>query len=831
MINKALIKKILWFILLGLIGLVLLLLLTIFVFSDKIGEKAIQAIQDTTTSEIAVGQSRLSFLTYFPKAGIKLKDVSIKDTNQEVLFNSEEITFKINLASLIGAKLNLQSVKIKNATLRIIKDEKGKWNYNIFKTKEGGNEPEFRLDIHKALLEYCEIIYEDRQEDFSTSIFLLKAGVNFNYTTDEFLIAMDARSVLDHITVGNDSFLIDKSLTFKINLTGNLNSNKYIFENSSILMSGNAFSLLGSIDLLEKSTIYDIELKCESAELNQLIQLLPNEQNDLYSQLSPKGIVKGAITYRGKSSSTNQPELNVNFDLTDGFLTSSRLNTKLENLNAFFHLKNTRHNTSINFATSGGTLQKHPLSVKGVVDLNKYSSYSIDISAKVPVFLVSSLAGLTVIDKASGDIYFNNVLFRYGPKYKTPSQGNIKGENLKIRWHGESLEIPTASIHLDQELIVVEDFQLKGWKSELSVKGQVKDYMSLMNENKSTSYDLSIATSRLDVDRWISFFNELNKDEPETETVEAPTNEFFISYGREKAHIQLDLNDIKYESLRIGQLAGRIELGDNHLIFDLDTKAFGGEINAKGNGELKEDLVLNCYLSGKKVNLEQLLFQFDEFDQEFVTSKHLKGNLESKLYMDLYWDKNGNFMPEKFEAKAALIVTDGSLNNLPILEEFSTFVKTDDLRKVKFTTLHNLLEIKNREVFIPEMFIQSNALNMNLCGTHTFDLQMDYALQVNAGQVVMNKFKKHNPSLTPNRARKKGLFNLNYRISGFPENFQYATDKKTVSKMLEDSDRKRDQIRNFLISKFGPNPIFFDSSMEKLDFFQTDAETETYIDF
>jgi len=832
MSRSDLLKKIIRISLIGIGMIIVLLFLAIVIFSDKIGEKAIAALQEKTTSKISVTQSRLSFLTYFPKAGIKLKGLTIEDIDYNSLLEAEEVTFKINLASLLGSKLELQSIKIRKATLRIIKDKNGRWNYDIFKKSDQESEQTaIQLSVQKATLEYCDVQYIDQLENVAVAVFILKSNINLEYQVDKLSILANGHSVLEHIINEGESYLVDKALRFDLHLKADLTENRYSFDSTKVILSGNPLDINGSIHLSEKKTTYDLTVVCQSSSLDQVVQLLPNDQLNVYNQLNPKGNVQATMSYKGANTAKEQPELVIKANIIGGALSSNRYQTNLEQLDASITLHNKINNTQISFSNTKGKLQKEPFSMKGVIDINKQSSYSVDISGKLPLVLVSSMAGLTDLERATGDVNFREVMIRFGPKYKTPSQGSIVAEKLKAKWLGNSIDLPRISISVEGDNLLVNDFQLNGWNSEIQFSGNIQDYLNVLDERKSPQYNLSLTSKRLDIDRLLIFFEEIEGAETQDSLKITASPGVFQPLAQEKIQLQTDLKNIKYQSLKIDQLLAVIELADKNINIEGRAALFGGSIEAKGTGKMDRELYLETYLTGRNIDLNQLLIQFDEFDQEFITSKHIQGSLTSKMILEMVWDEQGIFQPHKLHARAALVVENGQLNNLPILEEFSTFIKVNDLKKVKFTKLHNLLEIKNREIFITETFIQSNAVNINLSGVHTFDLQMDYALQINAGQVLMNKFKKHDPNLTPKKARQKGLLNVNYRISGFPENLQFGSDKRTVDKMLRESDEKRDQIRNFLISKFGPDPIFFDTSLEKLDFFGSDLEEETYIDF
>ncbi|MBK7946299.1 MAG: hypothetical protein IPJ85_13770, partial [Flavobacteriales bacterium] len=62
----------------------------------------------------------------------------------------------------------------------------------------------------------------------------------------------------------------------------------------------------------------------------------------------------------------------------------------------------------------------------------------------------------------------------------------------------------------------------------------------------------------------------------------------------------------------------------------------------------------------------------------------------------------------------------------------SPFVDTDELRKrlteIRFAKLENRIEIRDGAVHVPMMEVRSNALDIELAGTHWFDDRIDHRI-------------------------------------------------------------------------------------------------------
>jgi hypothetical protein len=74
---------------------------------------------------------------------------------------------------------------------------------------------------------------------------------------------------------------------------------------------------------------------------------------------------------------------------------------------------------------------------------------------------------------------------------------------------------------------------------------------------------------------------------------------------------------------------------------------------------------------------------------------------------------------------------------------------------------------------------------------------------VNAGQILMSRFKKFNPRLDPQADQRNGLFNLYYNVTGTVDKFTYSSDKEKIKAIIAESDRYRNDIRMQLAKYFG----------------------------
>ena len=227
-----------------------------------------------------------------------------------------------------------------------------------------------------------------------------------------------------------------------------------------------------------------------------------------------------------------------------------------------------------------------------------------------------------------------------------------------------------------------------------------------------------------------------------------------------------------------------------------------GDFDLEGRLFFEASPRLKAKLLANNINVTQFFEQVENFGQEVLMDENVKGSLQAQILINAYWDQYGNYLDDQLHVMAGVAIENGELVKFKMLEDFSTYVNVKDLRRIKFVNMENYFEVTDNTLYIPAMFIQSNALNLTLSGSHTFNNEIDYNLKVNAGQVLANRFKSHDKSLKPKKARRRGFFNLHYNISGTMEDFVFESNKRRVKSDFESSERVKSRVKRTLAQEF-----------------------------
>ena len=265
---------------------------------------------------------------------------------------------------------------------------------------------------------------------------------------------------------------------------------------------------------------------------------------------------------------------------------------------------------------------------------------------------------------------------------------------------------------------------------------------------------------------------------------------------------EAEVAEFNYDLIEGESFNGNLEFKNKRMSLVGEAGAMGGSFDIDGTGYFEKLPKFKAKIACNDIDAKEFFRQGKNFGQEVLQSKHIEGTLNANMVISTTWDTDGNFLYDELRVIAGIGIKDGELNDFELLEDFSTYVNPRDLENVKFVDMQNWLEIKNERIYIPVMFIQTNAMNMLLSGEHTFNNDIDYNMKVNAGQVLMAKLKS-NSGARPQPAKKNGLFNLYFNVAGNIEDYAVETNKRKVKKEFTFSEYKKEAIQKALADEFG----------------------------
>jgi hypothetical protein len=801
-------------------------------FEDKITQKVVESVNANLTSELRIEEVDLTLFRSFPNASINLRQTILEDTNGDALLEAENVGFQFKLLSLFGKSVKITTVLIENGALVVRYDQNGKANYEVWKSEEGtgeANEAEessdLAISLQEAILKNIEFIYEDEQSDQYAYIVLEEADFTGEFSAEQFELISNANFQTRFVEYGADRFLSDRNVYYNADILVNLAEGLYELKEVQVGVESNAFDLSGRVAMTDDFTDFNVLIKNEEGDLGGVLQLLPASYAAYLQDFKSKGQYYFDALVDGRLSKTENPTVEVKFGLEEGRISSPRLQDDFRDVSfdAIFSNGDRQRNSTARFEMPRmkGYFNNELVELK----LNAYNfddpSIDFALNGTLPLNAVYGLFGRENITGGSGEVEVKDLEVRgklsdmqqSSRIDRVDASGLLQFDDARLDFIEDRVTIDRGDILLQGNSIVMKEIKIEGAGSEIYLDGSCYNLIpvlfadSLNTKRAELEFEANLRAPEMDLDRLIALTTTSVEEEDVTEAVYdsiqvagAQQREQFTQFL--KGSFNANIEEFNYEKIDGRDFVGRLQFDNNELSIFGNTKAMEGSFDLSGTMYFEEQPRLKAKLIAKNIDANDFFEETDNFGQDILTDQNIEGTMNSNMVIYAFWDEQMNFDYERLRVLAGIGIEEGELVDFELFKSFSSFVKVKDLERVRFQDMQNWLEISNQRIYLPVMFIQSNALNLTLNGEYTFDYKYDFNIRVNAGQVAANRFKRHNPNLIPLPAKRKGFFNLYYKVYGQDDDFEYEMANKEVKRDFERSERRKNQIRESLLNEF-----------------------------
>ncbi len=309
--------------------------------------------------------------------------------------------------------------------------------------------------------------------------------------------------------------------------------------------------------------------------------------------------------------------------------------------------------------------------------------------------------------------------------------------NTKMKLHPLRFDNFRGNIHYEEEHLVIKDFH--GEIGTTDFNFDLNYYLGNDEKIKKRDNYLAVKANYIDFDALFKF----NLDTPKTTEVVASKTadvkahaDAFNLYELPFTDMQLkaDIAHFIYHRIDLQNIKAAIRTTPNHYIYidTLDMDAAGGNIRLNGyfNGSDPKHIYMQPDLVMDNIDLDKLLFKFENFGQDHLVSENLQGKLTSRIkgkirvYPDMVPDLDQSTL--EMDVK----VLNGRLKNYDPMLALSDYMGDKNLQNIRFDTLQNSLDIHKGKITIPAMTIESTLGHIELSGTHDNNQNIDYYLRI-----------------------------------------------------------------------------------------------------
>ncbi len=796
-----------WFFM-TLILLIIAAIALVFIYEKDVKAIIIKELNKNLKAEVVINPSNIdiTIIKSFPDCSLQFKDVLMFEASntktRDTLLFAKQLNLFFSVSDLWNKKYDIKKITLNSFCSNLKTFKNGKPNYVFWNTEPTANSTKndsLSFNLQDIQLINGNVLYTDYKTKFKSNITISALSFSGNFNDKDYTLTSKGQLVINKISTHKKNIFQNKNCN--INVALKVSNTNYKINSASITLNKMQFNVAGDFNYKDSLQYLDLNYTAKNLDIESVLSLLPEaykqKTNDYestgnfyasgnikyknfeFSTNSAFGILDAQITYKAKSITVKAVNL-------EGVLNYSPLKSELELKNISATLNNDILNGNLNIKNFNQPFIKANLIVN--VDLaNVYAFWPIDTLTKLngQLNLYASIKGL--LNDLKTKTFSNNVQLNLNASIKN-LQAQFKGDN-KI------FAIESCSLMAVDREIIVQDLKLTKGSSDVLLNGKMPGMFNyLLDATQPLTINGSLVSTNFNLD---DFLASTNSSQTTTATL-IPADINF--------KLDADISNFKFNKFEAQKITGTIEIKNQKaIISDMRFNTMQGEASVDAfadNSNNKLEVVLQANL--KNINVNQLFASVNNFGQTTLQDKNIKGFLTSTIDFSCNWNTKLEPDYKSLQATSDMTIERGELIDFKPLFSLSKFVNLQDLQRIKFSTLKSTIEIKNSVIIMPKTELNNSALNISFWGTHSFNDEIDYHIQLLISELLSKKRKKDDAEFGPIENDKDNRRSAFILMTGTIDNPIIKYDRKGLKdKIKTDIKEEKQTLKKLLKDEFG----------------------------
>lgn len=786
------------------------------IYEDDVKRFAIDKINENLIAKVDVESIDFTLIERFPNATLKFKNVLLKDSinqNDTIIF-AENLYLKLNIWDIINEIYDVNELEAKNATINLKVDKKGNENYLFWKKSQTNDSTKKSLsfnlnnvDISNAKLSYVNQL---TNQDYFIKVNTL--GLAGDFTSKSYNVTTKGDLFCQKFISKGTDYLPNQPVILDLDLSVNTTEKTYRINDCDLLIADLKFKTGGYYN--SEISLLDLVVIGNEIDVISLFSVLPNVYKSSIENYASKGVLNFEASINGKTSKQETPVVKANFTLKNSTLTEQKNDIELHkiNLQGSYTSKNTQNKSELNLNSFSGSFEDGTFS--GSLNLVDFDKPKLTISSKGNLNLetIYRFLSSTNLEKLSGKIQFDGKF-----------TGLMVDENLKIQQSEGLVDFSNVSFSFKNQVT-----QFKNMKGVFELKRNHAYVTNLTGNINETIFELdgyfrNFLPYILLSNQTLTIESKLNVGEADIKQLMTE----FSSESGEKQESRINLNlslsadKLTYNKLIAEEVQCKVQLHDNQINYQ-NLKFKNSEGSVLSNGDLyplkNGTYLLELDALATHVNSSEFFRQLDNFGQDYLTDKNLKGWVDNSIKLTMELTKSFEIIPKTVKAQSAFNISNGELINVSSLTEMAQYIADDwkirpfidedllikKIKHVKFKTLELNVIVKDEIIYIPYTEIKSDLMNINGEGIHKFNDEVDYKFNFRLRDALIKEDKNKESEFGGYHVDDGTGMRIFIRMTGNIEDPEMSIDASSKKDYRqEELQHQKQDVKSILKDEFG----------------------------
>jgi len=784
--------------------------LYVYVSKNDLISRIKSKVAERTHGEVIIKDLSVSIFRTFPFISLEMSDVSIRDTlyhqHQKEFFKARRLYARINPLAALSSAPWVSKVVVRDGGIHILTDSTGYTNKYILKADASKKKAE---PVYPGLLfRNFHFIMENPERNKSYHFSMDEVECTISGKNKNIMkIAVDADMIVKSLAFNTDkgSYLENKLFVGKFDLRYDKASKILSFKDITIKLDNHPYVFTGNFNMDTTSRAFDLQIRTDNISFNKAAGLLPftiSKKLVVYQMEKPVSL---RVTIAGTTKFQAKPKVLL--------VMNTQNNTLSTPMGKFI---NASFNSSFTNSMVEGQLN---VDENSAVTLENFSAVFEDIPLKSKMIRVSNLKQpfidfdiqsdfqLTALNDLTGtnSLRFDKGTSSLNIKFKGPVTGSdtinssmdgafvIRDASMTYIPRGVHMTNCNGTIRFAKNDVFVEKLNTVVGNTKLLMNGVAKNVLSKLDSiPEQMSLSWHVYSPEMQLSDFQSFLKRPSASAAKKQKAKFARTGGMIDKLFTEGDIAVNIETPKmiYKKFIATNVNADILLSTYKMALrNIALAHAGGTLQFNGtvsNGENSNTVAINTNLN--KINISELLSAFNDFGQDAVTHKNLKGLLTANVQLNTVINDKAEVIQDNTKGVVNFLLENGQLINFePVQKIGTTAFKKQNFSDIKFADLKNTLEIDGSAFIINKMEIRSSAITLFIQGVYDSKKGTDMSIQV----PVRNLLKDQSETDLSSEGHKGGGISLRLRAkTGGDGKLKVGWDpfRKSIKNKKEASD-------------------------------------------
>ncbi len=791
-------------------------------YEDEVKQYFIDQINSYAETEIIVKDFTFSFLRKFPDASLQADEVLIKspddftcaDSNfggSDTLFSGKSVFLQLNIRDFFNGKYNITSIHANDGVVNIFTTSSGDNNYLFWKSNAKDSE-DFNLELSELRMENYRVLIDNHLSQLFLKGHLQSLKLSGVFDGPALSLNGSFNMETRQFSGENQVFISNTDIAGRGDLA--VSNGKFLLENGVFDFSGLKFQAEG--EYFSDESFTEVAINAKNIQPDKLMRFFPDETYNFLDKYNLNGNIDLNALIRGDVEGSTLPAITADFSLENGVLSQKEGDLQISGLSArgSYSNENLRNNTASEVEIDSFTVPFAKGALTGSGRIRNFSNPYLYLNSSGDFNLkkLNEYLGLSGINEIDGRLESDLVVEGAPDNFQNIDLSLLSTLNVR-----GSLNVSDGFINVEHwkyeadringrfiigETLIAEDLNFYVQDDYFFINGEMENGLGyIMEDDQQMKFNGLVYVPGIDLDNYILKTGDENKSQSSGKA-EFPDNL--------EMNLRFISDNFKFRNFSANKVRGNLSYAQRMFtVNSVSFESMGGDVYGGGIIMQKDnnEFAVQSQVRLQSVNIDNMFHSFNNFSQDFISSNNLKGTLSGELSFSSDLTPELKIVPDKVVADSKIEINNGELIEFEPMLGLSRFIEVSELRHIRFSTLKNEIFIRNEMVTIPQMDINSSAINISGSGIHRFNSEFEYRLRLRLSDVLYGKSRASRTAVSElgfvedDEREGKNLFLM---VEGTPADYDVSYDRRAATAVFrEQVEEEKKLLKSILNKEFG----------------------------